>query len=124
MSLLTNKLSALKRGDYVRFTHLSGQIIEGIVTENDGTESLSIQVTSLSTIRYDQISLMEQSRQPDTPVSVIAQSEAPAVKIMKVVCTKETVSRAFKAMEQEEKKVLTQAYDKFQSFLKSHEKEK
>lgn len=38
-----------------------------------------------------------------------------------VACDKEAVSRAFKAMEADEKKALNQAYGKFQSFLPIHE---
>lgn len=38
-----------------------------------------------------------------------------------VACDKEAVSRAFKAMEADEKKALNQAYGKFQSFLSIHE---
>lgn len=60
MSLLTNKLSALSPGSHVRFTHVSGQVIEGIVAENDGKESISIQITSLAALRYDQISMMDE----------------------------------------------------------------
>lgn len=40
MSLLDKKLSALLPGSRVRFTNLSGQVIEGIIAENDGKESL------------------------------------------------------------------------------------
>lgn len=45
MSLLNKKLSALQPGSCVRFINLSGQVIEGIVTENDKEESLSVQIT-------------------------------------------------------------------------------
>ena len=60
MSLLDNKLSALLPGSRVRFTNLSGQVIEGIIAENDGKESLSVQVTSMATIRYDQIGMVDE----------------------------------------------------------------
>lgn len=60
MSLLDKKLSVLLPGSHVRFTNLSGQVIEGIVAENDGKESLSIQITSLATIRYDQIGMVDE----------------------------------------------------------------
>ena len=62
MSLLTNKLSALSHGSHVRFTHVSGQVTEGVVAENDGKESLSIQITSLTTLRYDQIGMMDEGQ--------------------------------------------------------------
>lgn len=135
MSLLTNKLSALSPGSHVRFTHVSGQVIEGIVAENDGKESISIQITSLATLRYDQISMMDECQQiggiqtitalPITeaiPAPVVAEAATSAsIEVLCVACDKEAVSRAFKAMEADEKKALNQAYGKFQSFLSSHE---
>ncbi|MBQ8791707.1 MAG: hypothetical protein IJZ51_10400 [Ruminiclostridium sp.] len=87
MSLFNDKLSKLTAGDHVRFTHSSGQVIEGIIVENDGEESLSVQITSLATLRYDQISLVEQYQQignlqsaPVIPQAVpiaVPQAEAP-----------------------------------------------
>ena len=134
MSLLTNKLSLLSPGSRVRLTHVSGQIIEGVVAENDGKESLSVQITSLATLRYDQITLLDESGLSGTvyPVSPAALSlpasneadQPSGFAVMQVACDKDVVSQAFKAMEPEEKKILTQAYDKFQSFLQSHEDEK
>lgn len=135
MSLLTNKLSALSPGSHVRFTHVSGQVVEGVVAENDGKESISIQITSLATLRYDQISMMDECQQigdiqtitalPITeaiPAPVVAEAATSAsIEVLCVACDKEAVSQAFKAMEADEKKALNQAYGKFQSFLSSHE---
>ena len=52
MSLLDQKLAALPIGSHVRFVHRSGQIIEGIVMENDGKDALSVQITSTATLRF------------------------------------------------------------------------
>ena len=51
MSLLDQKLAALPIGSHVRFVHRSGQIIEGIVMENDGKDALSVQITSTAALR-------------------------------------------------------------------------
>lgn len=152
MSLLDKKLSALLPGSHVRFTNLAGQVIEGIVAENDGTESLSVQVTSLTTIRYDQIGMVDEygqrtivMQEPSlaynaaaVPVSAAIKETAPSaepkpltvevkpltVEIMQLTGDKESVSRAYKAMESAEKKAFEQAYNKFQSYLKSHDESK
>ncbi len=127
MSLLTNKISALSPGTHVRFTHVSGQIIEGVVAENDGKESLSVQITSLMTLRYDHISMMEENQQIGAVLPVPSDETAPAVKepeVLRLVCDKEIFSQAFKELEADEKKALNPVHDKFQSFLKSHETSK
>ena len=109
MSLLTNKLSALSPGSHVRFTHVSGQVVEGVVAENDGKESISIQITSLATLRYDQISMMDECQQigdiqtitalPITeaiPAPVVAETATSAsIEVLCVACDKEAVSQAF-----------------------------
>lgn len=140
MSLLNDKLSALKAGMMVRLTHTGGQIIEGIIAENDGAESLSVQITSMTTLRYDQISMMDEMQQSGTIMQVqqvpqslsaaVAPKQAPpapvssVLEVMKPIADKETVQACFKALESEERKALTPAHDKFQSYLKSHENSK
>ena len=126
MSLLNNKLSALLPGSQVRFVHVSGRIIDGIIAENDGSESLSVQITSLATLRYDQISMIEESQQAEviTPVLTADSSKKkiqPLSNVTKITCDKGIVSQALKAMKTEEKDALNQAVNKFQSFLISHE---
>ena len=58
MSLLDKKLSALLPGSRVRFTNLSGQVIEGIIAENDGKESLSVQAVSYTHLTLPTILLV------------------------------------------------------------------
>lgn len=146
MSLLDKRLSALQPGSHVRLTDLTGHIIEGIITENDGEEALSVQVTSMSTIRYDQIGtvdeyskhciITQQEESPDntavnTPIPALEKKVAQtieakplAVEIKQLSCDKESVSQAYKAMEFSEKKALEKAYNKFQSYLNSHNEDK
>ena len=88
MSLLDKKLSALLPGSRVRFTNLSGQVIEGIIAENDGKESLSVQVTSMATIRYDQIGMVDEygqhtivMQEPSLADNTVAVSVSAPVKV-------------------------------------------
>ena len=67
MSLLDQKLAALPIGSHVRLVHKSGQIIEGVVMENDGKDALSVQITSTATLRYDQIGILEECTQAGMP---------------------------------------------------------
>ena len=67
MSLLDQKLAALPIGSHVRLVHKSGQIIEGVVMENDGKDALSVQITSTATLRYDQIGILEECTQAGIP---------------------------------------------------------
>lgn len=152
MSLLDKKLSALLPGSRVRFTNLSGQVIEGIIAENDGKESLSVRVTSMATIRYDQIGMVDEYGQhtivmqepslADNTVAVSVSAPAKAtepaaepkplttevkpltIEIKQLKGDKESVSRAYKAMEPHEKKAFEQPYNKFQSYLQSHDETK
>ena len=144
MSLLDKKLSALLPGSRVRFTNLSGQVIEGIIAENDGKESLSVQVTSMATIRYDQIGMvdeygqhtivMQEPSSVSAPVKVTEPAAEPkplttevkplTIEIKQLKGDKESVSRAYKAMEPHEKKAFEQPYNKFQSYLQSHDETK
>ncbi len=150
MSLMKKRLSSLKNGSRVRITHNGGHIFEGVVSENDGEESLAIQITSYATLRYDQISVIEEIGQAEPAnyvqseqtvhaentenadektisnktTSEVSETNSSIPNVMHVVCDKDTVSACFKAMNSDEKKALTPAHDKFQSYLKSHEQSK
>lgn len=146
MSLLDQKLAALPIGSHVRLVHRSGQIIEGIVMENDGKDALSVQITSTATLRYDQIGILEECTQagmpqpkpaadpvlqaaPVQPAAVPApaapkQKPVSGFENMQIPCDKEAVTQAFKAMESQEKKALTTGYNKYQNYLQSHETSK
>ncbi len=127
MSLITDNLSRIKPGSHVRFTHISGQIIDGIVIENDGRESLSVQITLNSIIRYDQVGMIDiyGEVQPVKPEPAVEPAIEPAVvQITKIACDKDAISRAFKAIEPNEKKLLNSALSKFQSGIKDHDNAK
>ena len=143
MSLLDQKLAALPIGSHVRFVHRSGQIIEGIVMENDGKDALSVQITSTATLRYDQIGILEECTQAGMPqpkpaadpVLQAAPVQPAAVPVpaapkqkpvsgfenMQIPCDKEAVTQAFKAMESQEKKALTTGYNKYLNYLQSQD---
>ena len=136
-SLMNKQLAQLKPGDHVCMTHASGQIVEGIVTDNDEKNSLSVQITSHITMRYDQISFLSIMNPSETELSVtqVIQKENSSggetpeetpkiVEEGKVECNRETVARAFKELENDEKKSLTQANNKLQSFFQSHDQSK
>ena len=146
MSLLDQKLAALPIGSHVRLVHRSGQIIEGVVMENDGKDALSVQITSTATLRYDQIGILEECTQagmpqpkpaadpvlqavPVQPAAVPApaapkQKPVSGFENMQIPCNKEAVTQAFKAMESQEKKALTTGYNKYVNYLQSHETSK
>ena len=55
MSKFEEKLSGLRVGTPIRFTQNNGQIIEGVIAENDGESMISIAITANITLRYSQI---------------------------------------------------------------------
>lgn len=55
MNLVEQKLSALPIGSPIRFTQSNGQIIEGVLSENDKTSTLKIIVTAKVTLIYSQL---------------------------------------------------------------------
>ena len=141
MSLLDQKLAALPIGSHVRLVHKSGQIIEGVVMENDGKDALSVQITSTATLRYDQIGILEECTQagmpqpkpaadpvlqaaPVQPAAAPKQKPVSGFENMQIPCDKEAVTQAFKAMESQEKKALTTGYNKYVNYLQSHETSK
>ncbi|MEE5992834.1 MAG: hypothetical protein V3G42_06295 [Oscillospiraceae bacterium] len=136
MNLIDKKLSALKAGDRVCFTQKNGQMLTGVIVENDGKETLSVQVTALATLKYEQISMIEENAvrafepivsqvtQPTISLHIPEVVEKPEIVIAEITCEKDAVLNSFKGMNQEERKILTSSYDKCQSFFKSHEMEK
>ena len=45
MNQFDNYLSGLSVGEHVRITQTNGQVLEGVIVQNDGTESFQLQVT-------------------------------------------------------------------------------
>ena len=94
-------------------------------------------VTSHITMRYDQISFFSQGypsaaeltftptlQKEDSSGGDTPEETPRMVEDRKVECNRESVSRAFKALENDEKKCLTQANNKLQSFFQSHDQSK
>lgn len=135
MSLIEQKLSAMKVGTPVRFIQANGQIIEGVLAENDGAEALSVQISSIISLRYSQIAGIENNNtfgaiiQPATAVIPVG-TEQPGVKkesneIHTIIsCTEYDIKNAFKEMDSETRKKLNPVFGKIQSALKSHESSK
>ena len=127
MSLFEKNLSELIPGSHIRLTNRSGQSIEGIILENDGKESLSIQISSVATIRYDQIGMIDDySKQTGIIQEIVpVRTEVPStMEIKSVSADKSSIAQAYKAMEKDEKNAFDQAYNKFQNYLSSHEESK
>ncbi|MDE6679374.1 MAG: hypothetical protein K2K02_10080, partial [Ruminococcus sp.] len=132
MNILDRKLSAMPVGVSVRFTQLNGQIIEGILVDNDGNEALSIQVSKIVTMRYSQITGIEESNSLGAvlqPVKVIPDTvsnskEETVKKEIYVSCTEDNVKNAYKEMSKDAKKVLASVLNKVQSAIKSHDNSK
>ncbi len=125
MSLLKNKLSFLQPGMFVRITQSNGQTIEGIVAENDGTESLSVNIMSVATIRYDQIGVINEVSVSGTEIVPIMPTKVSVGKsdIEKITLAvpkfdKNEYPIIFKAMMPDEKKALNSVHAKFQSAVK------
>lgn len=151
MSLINQKLSEVKAGTPVRFTQRNGQIIDGIILENDGTESLAVQITSTAVLRYEDISGMEifqieenliqpmptpvepvqpkkkqneQSAQiPVQPVQTIKNKQKNLV-LPEIECSKEIISTVFKSLDKDHKDLLQGDNNKIVSYFNSKDKNK
>ncbi|MBR1592930.1 MAG: hypothetical protein IJ666_07960 [Ruminococcus sp.] len=131
MSILDRKLSDAKIGSKIRFIQQNGNTIEGIVTENDGTDSVSIQVSSIVTIRYSQIAGIETFTSGETetvPTRVTEpDKDKPSARRRREInfsCSESDVKASFKAMDSDARSKLNPVFGKIQSALKSHESAK
>ena len=135
MNLIDQKLSALKKGDRVHFTQKNGQIIDGVVVENDKKETLSIQITALTTLKYEQVAMIEEQlgnipvlrhcTQCDIIGGRNSRKTKKEIEIAKMTSDKGCHCRRHsKQWIQTRKKALTSSYDKCQSSFKSHETKK
>ncbi len=149
MSLINQKLSEIQAGTPVRFTQRNGQIIDGVIVENDGTESLAVQITSTAVLRYEDISGMEIFQtagavavQPlQTPVintkpvqtvkSVMQVQPVQSIKnkqknlvLPEIECNKEIISKVFKSLDKNNKELLQHDYNKVVSYLSSNDTDK
>ncbi|MBR6872961.1 MAG: hypothetical protein IKN17_05590 [Ruminococcus sp.] len=74
MSIIEEKLKQLTPGMTVRLTQANGVTYEGIVKQNDGSESVEIEVYRQAVLRYDNISSVEFSAAA-VPVQTPAQTK-------------------------------------------------
>ena len=88
MNLFEQMLSQAKPGTEIKLTLSSGQVIAGVVTQNDNTASLAVQITSTAVVRYDQIAAIEQfgitNAMPLTQPQAQPLTETPAQVDMKM----------------------------------------
>lgn len=153
MDKFEEKISALRTGVPIRFTQSNGQIIEGVIAENDGESMISVAVTTNITLRYSQIVSFESSNafgvatENNIQTNEIATNEevktetveplmkeanhvaipeppAPKKRNIKVPCSEYDIKKAFGAMESDARKAFNPAYGKIQSGMKSHEASK
>jgi len=125
MSIFDRKLSAIQVGTPVRFTQANGQIIEGILVENDKSETLSVQISAIVTLRYSQITGIEENSVFGTmlqPVSIV--QEKTEKKEITISCTEEDIKTAFQKMDTESRKLLSPVLDKIRIGIKNHEDSK
>ncbi len=139
MSILKSELSELKVGTRVKFTQVNGQILEGVISKNDGTESLSVQISATAILKYEQITGLELSMN-NAVIPVSYPDNEPKISTQENITENEndddnndemllsfdetTLSNAFKSMESNERKELAQSLNKCQTALKNHEKGK
>lgn len=126
MSILDRKLSAMPVGVPVRFTQANGQIIEGVISENDGSEALSVQISTIVTLKYSQITGIEESnafgKSNFIPQPIPQSAPVPDHEIeITVSCTEDDIRTAFNAMDKDVRKTFTSVWNKIQSAMKSHD---
>lgn len=132
MSTFTSKLSSLRVGKPVKLTRKNGQIVEGIVVENDGHESFSVKVSALVYMKYSQISELEESNvfsaeSEDNDVHEINHEfTVPEIRSIEdyISSSESEVRNAFKSIDSEYKQRLSPSLAKIQSALKNHDDSK
>lgn len=119
-------------------------MIDGIILENDGTESLAVQVTSTAVLRYEDISGMEifqiaeslkqpvltsaeyvqsDNKQNEQPVQTIKNKQRHLT-LPEIECSKEIISKVFRALKNEYKDFLNGDNSKVASYFNSKDKDK
>ena len=148
MSKFEEKLSGLRVGTPIRFTQNNGQIIEGVIAENDGESMISLAITANITLRYSQIvsfesnnafnitSIIHQQTSEETIAPPVENKEEETATILepeskkekkrniKLPCSEFDIKKAFGAMESDARKAFNPAYGKIQSGMKSHDTSK
>lgn len=133
MNLFEQMLSQAKPGTEIKLTLLSGQVIAGVVTQNDNTAALAVQITSTAVVRYDQIAAIEHkvmnpnavsqpqgNLSPETPVQKISLAD---VKIPEFSCIQK-LAEQYSRLTNEQKKELQSPYNKVINGVKNHDADK
>ncbi len=147
MNLVEKKLSAMPVGSPVRLIQANGQIIEGVLSENDKTTALEVTVTAKVTLMYSQITGIEENNAFGAniaPVSVSAgittqpadltptvtdtavkkQKETKTKSDIKLTCTEYDLKSSFKMMEKDAKSKLNPILNKVAGAIKAHDESK
>ena len=154
MNILKKNLASLSQGVHVRITQQNGHILDGIVLENDGTESLSIRVALTAVLSYNGIVGMETSSAPDvsgvtdtvsvpatpvepqtaeTPIKPEAPAKPAAVTrfppgnpadIQKIYATPTVIKDARSQLLKDQQNALSTVYNKYQSYQSSKDPDK
>ena len=130
-SIRTNAVSG-KTGTEIKLTLSSGQVIAGVVTQNDNTAALAVQITSTAVVRYDQIAAIEHkvmnpnavpqpqgNLSPETPVQKISLAD---VKFRNFLHSK--LAEQYSSLTNEQKKELQSPYNKVINGVKNHDADK
>lgn len=80
MNIIENRLTSLEKGTRVRIIPTNGNVIEGVVTENDKSESLCISICSEAILKYSGILGVEIIGQEKTETIPIPTQTYAAVK--------------------------------------------
>ncbi len=85
MNLFEQTLADLKKGELVRITQKNGDVLEGIITENDGGSAIAVQIAVHAVIRYDQITAVSKHTAAAVPLQVqppvVTKPAAPAAAV-------------------------------------------
>ena len=105
----------------------------GVVTQNDNTAALAVQITSTAVVRYDQIAAIEHkvmnpnavpqpqgNLSPETPVQKISLAD---VKIPEFSCIQK-LAEQYSSLTNEQKKELQSPYNKVINGVKNHDADK
>lgn len=147
MNLVEKKLSSMSIGSPVRLTQLNGQIIEGILSDNDKTTSIEVTVTAKVTLMYSQITGIEENnafkKSSILAKSFVADAEQPSIITIKkdestskketllekkdgikFNCTEYDLRSSFKMMEKDAKNKFNPILNKIVSATKAHDESK
>lgn len=119
MSVIINHLKSLKPGNIIHLTQNNGVTFEGIVKENDGINSLSVEVSINVSLQYGNIATIER-------ISQLRDASIPASQIAKIIADQANNVHLAQTHKQLTQKVSTynemkEKYPKFSSGMQNIE---